>query len=324
MLREQRPDLRIGFFLHIPFPPNELFKQLPWRDDILNGLLGADLVGFQRAQASHNFAQLCDRVLGLPTTDTEIRMADRVVRTGEFPVSIDTAEMTALASGDAVARRAARLRADLGDPRHVLLSVDRMDYTKGIEQRLKAYSELLADGHVKVRDTVMVQVAVPSRQRVEQYQILRERVEREVGRINGEFGNVGQAAIHYLSQPFDRAELAALYRAADVMVVTPLRDGMNLVAKEYVAAQVDDDGALVLSEFAGAADELTQAYLVNPHDLDGLKQTLLRATQAEPAELRGRMRAMREHLRVHDIHAWAHNYLGALDRTGSLAAQFSG
>jgi trehalose 6-phosphate synthase len=321
MLRELRPDLLIGFFLHVPFPPPELFMQLPRRAELLLGMLGADLVGFQRAQAAHNFAQLATKVLNVPATDRRIAVEDRVVRIGAFPVSIDMAEMEALAGRPDVVARARQLRADLGDPQQMILSVDRMDYTKGIEQRLKAYSELLADGHVKVRDTVMVQVVVPSRERVEQYQVLRDRVEREVGRINGEFGRVGEPAIHYLNQPFDRAELAALYRAADIMVVTPLRDGMNLVAKEYVATRVDDNGALVLSEFAGAAAELTQAYLVNPHDLDGLKLTLMHAKDAAPADVRSRMTAMREHLRTHDIQAWARSYLTALDRTGTLVAR---
>ncbi|GAA3746473.1 trehalose-6-phosphate synthase [Plantactinospora mayteni] len=318
LLRAIRPDLRIGFFMHVPFPPPELFMQLPRRAELLLGMLGADLVGFQRPQAAHNFAQLATKVLGLAATDRRIAVDDRVVRIGAFPVSIDMAEMEALATRPDVVTRAARIRRDLGDPQHMLLSVDRMDYTKGIEQRLKAYSELLATGHVKVRDTVMVQVAVPSRERVEQYQILRERVEREVGRINGEFGRVGEPAIHYLTQPFDRAELAALYRATDIMAVTPLRDGMNLVAKEYIAARVDNAGALLLSEFAGAAAEFPEAFLVNPHDLEGLKLTLMHALQAIPADLTARMTAMREQLRVNDIQAWARSYLTALDQSGNL------
>ena len=324
LLRELRPDLRIGFFLHVPFPPPELFMQLPRRAELLRGMLGADLIGFQRAQAAHNFAQLAAKVLDLPATDRRIAVDDRVVRIGAFPISIDTAEMAALAARPEVADRARRLRQDLGDPDHVILSVDRMDYTKGIEQRLKAYSELLASGDVKVRDTVLVQVAVPSRERVGQYQILRERVEREVGRINGLFGRVGEPAIHYLTQTFHRAELAALYRVADVMAVTPLRDGMNLVAKEYLAARVDDTGALLLSEFAGAAAELPQAYLVNPHDLEGLKQELLAALRAGPEETTARMRAMREHLHRNDIHAWARSYLSALDESGSLLTRIAG
>ncbi|MEU8262904.1 trehalose-6-phosphate synthase [Micromonospora sp. NPDC048999] len=323
LLRQLRPDLRIGFFLHVPFPPPELFMQLPRRAELLGGMLGADLIGFQRAQAAHNFAQLVAKVLGVPATDRSISVGDRVVRIGAFPIAVDTAEVAALAAEPEVAERASRLRRDLGDPDRVILSVDRMDYTKGIEQRLKAYRELLASGDVKVHDTVLIQVAVRSRDRVAQNQILRDRVEHQVGRINGEFGRVGEPAIHYLSQPVDRTELVALYRIADVMAVTPLRDGMNLVAKEYVAARVDDTGALLLSEFAGAAAELEQAYLVNPHDLEGLKQGLLAALRATPDDVATRMRAMREHLRHNDIRAWARSYLSALDVAGSLPGRLT-
>jgi trehalose 6-phosphate synthase len=312
LLRELRPDLRIGFFMHVPFPPPELFMQLPRRAEVLRGLLGADLIGFQRQQAAHNFAQVVTRVLQLPATDSSIEVDGRVVRTGAFPISIDVPEMEALATRDDVARRAADIRRDLGDPRRVLLSVDRMDYTKGIEHRLKAYRELLADGLLKPPDAVLVQVTVPSRERVEHYSILRDRVEREVGRINGEYGRVGAAAVHYLNRTIDRTELAALYRAADVMAVTPLRDGMNLIAKEFVAARVDGGGALVLSEFAGAAAELEDAFLVNPHDIFSLKRTLMEAVNADADDVRRRMAAMRAHLRDHDIQAWSHNYLSAL------------
>jgi trehalose 6-phosphate synthase len=320
LLREMRPDVLIGFFLHVPFPPPELFMQLPRRVELLRGMLGADLVGFQRPQAAHNVAQLATKLLDARVSaDDQIVLDGRTVHTGAFPVSIDVAEMRALATRPDVVSHAKQFRHDLGQPRRVLLSVDRLDYTKGIEHRLTAYSELLRDGRVKVRDTVLVQVAVPSRERVESYKGLRDRIEGEVGRINGEYGRVGEPAIHYLNQSFDRADLAALYQAADVMVVTPLRDGMNLVAKEYVAARADGRGALVLSEFAGAAAELEQAFLVNPHDVDGLKDTLLRAMDAEPADLAARMASMRDHLRSHDILAWARAYLTALDRTGRLA-----
>ncbi|MEU4236674.1 trehalose-6-phosphate synthase [Actinoplanes sp. NPDC026619] len=320
MLRELRPDVLIGFFMHVPFPPPELFMQLPRRLELLGGMLGADLVGFQRPQAAHNVAQLASKLLGARGADDAILMTDgRVVRTGAFPVSIDVTEMEALNARSYVVNQARQLRHDLGPHKKVLLSVDRLDYTKGIEHRLTAYSELLRDGHVKVRDTVMVQVAVPSRERVESYRGLKDRIEREVGRINGEYGRVGEPAIHYLNQPFDRADLAALYQTADVMVVTPLRDGMNLVAKEYVAARADDTGALVLSEFAGAANELEDAFQVNPHDVDGLKDTLLQALDADPADLSRRMSAMRAHITENDIHAWARAYLTALDHTGQLA-----
>jgi trehalose 6-phosphate synthase len=312
LLRELRPDLRIGFFMHIPFPPPELFKQLPKRAELLRGLLGADLVGFQNSGGAHNFLRLAERLLGLRVRHQEIEFGGRVVRVGAFPISIDVAEFERIALRPSVRQRAEQIRADLGNPQRVMLGVDRLDYTKGIEHRLKAYRELLADGRVKVPDTVLVQVAVPSRERVENYRLLRDKVEREVGGMNGEYGRLGVPAVHYLNQSFDQVELAALYRAADVMVVTPLRDGMNLVAKEYVAARVDHGGSLVLSEFAGAASQLRQAYLVNPHDLDGMKDTLVGALEADPADAARRMRVMRRNLRTHDVQAWARTYLEAL------------
>src|SRR2546430_8527319 len=312
LLRELRPDLRIGFFMHIPFPPPELFKQLPRRAELLRGLLGADLVGFQNSGGVHNFLRLAERVLGVRGRHQEIESRDRVVRVGAVPISIDVAALEGVAMSPQVRLRPEQIRADLGNPQRIMLGVDRLDYTKGIEHRLKAYRELLADGRVKVPDTVLVQVAVPSRERVGHYRLLRDQVEREVGGMNGEYGRLGVPAVHYLNRSFDRFELAALYRAADVMVVTPLRDGMNLVAKEYVAARVDHGGALVLSEFAGAASELRQAYLVNPHDLDGMKDTLVRALDADPLVAARRMRAMRRNLRTHDVHAWARAYLAAL------------
>jgi trehalose 6-phosphate synthase len=313
LLRELRPDLRIGFFMHIPFPPSELFMQLPRRSELLRGMLGADLVGFQTAAGAENFTRLAARLLGVEVNGSKMDIDGRTARTCAFPISIDVAEMENLGRNVGVIERAAALRADLGDPARVILGVDRLDYTKGIEHRLKAYRELLTDGRVKVLDTVMVQVAVPSRERVEHYKMLRDKVEREVGRINGEFGRVGVPAVHYLNQSFDRAEVAALYLAADVMAVTPLRDGMNLVAKEYIAARVDNGGSLLLSEFTGAAAELPESYLINPHDVDSLKDTLVRALEAAPAENRARMRAMRRRVRSHDVRVWARSYLKALE-----------
>jgi len=312
MLRERRPDLRIGFFLHIPFPPVELFVQLPRRVEVLRGLLGADLVGFQQPLAAQNFLRLTRHRLGLRPRGDAVEVDGRLVTASAFPISIDVQEMANLVATPYVRARAADIRRELGDPKTVLLGVDRLDYTKGIERRLKAFHELLAEGRLSVPETVMVQVATPSRERVEHYQALRVNVEREVGRINGDYGRVGVPAVHYLHQSYSRRELAALYCAADVMMVTPLRDGMNLVAKEYVAARADLGGALVLSEFAGAAAELRQAFLVHPHDLDGVKDALVRAIHVDPVEANRRMRAMRRHLRTHDVRAWAHSFLTSL------------
>jgi trehalose 6-phosphate synthase len=313
MLRDQRPDLRIGFYLHIPFPPAELFSQLPWRRQILEGLLGADLIGFQLPGAAANFVRLVRSRVGHKTHRDTIYLPDgRPVKAMAFPISIDTAGFEELARSEGVAKRAAEIRAALGNPRRIFLGVDRLDYTKGIYSRLRAFGELVRDGHIDVEDAVFVQVATPSRERVEQYRILRDDIEMLVGRINGDYGKIGNPAIHYLHSSYPRDEMAAFYRAADVMVVTPLRDGMNLVAKEYVACRFDDDGALVLSEFAGAAAELRQAWLVNPYDIDGMKASLLGACTADRKETGRRMRAMRRTVVQNDVAKWARDFLAEL------------
>ncbi|MGV3562100.1 MAG: alpha,alpha-trehalose-phosphate synthase (UDP-forming) [Nocardioides sp.] len=317
MLRTLRPDLRIGFYLHIPFPPAELFQQLPWRRQILEGLLGADLVGFQLAGAAQNFVRLVRQRVGHKTHRDLVYLPDgRTVRAAPFPISIDARGFEEMARSESVVARAAELREALGNPRKVFLGVDRLDYTKGIYARLRAFAELMGEGHIDVEDAVFVQVAVPSREQVEQYRLLRDEIERLVGRINGDHGRIGRPAIHYLHSSYPREEMAAMYAAADVMVVTPYRDGMNLVAKEYVACRYQDDGALVLSEFAGAADELRQAWLVNPHDINGMKSALLEAYQADEKEVTRRMRAMRKQVTQHDVQAWAASFMTGLSDAG--------
>ncbi|MGH3321171.1 MAG: alpha,alpha-trehalose-phosphate synthase (UDP-forming) [Streptosporangiaceae bacterium] len=321
MLRRLRPDLRIGFFLHIPFPPIELFQQLPWRRQILEGLLGADLVGFQRAGAAVNFMRLCRSLLGHSYRRRRVFVGDRAVRAEAFPISVDAGEVDKLAREPSVQARAGEIRDELGRPGQILLGVDRLDYTKGIEHRLTALAELFAEGELEPGEAVLVQIATPSRERVEQYRRLRDEIELQVGRINGEYGKLGTPVVDYMHTSYERHELVALLCAADVMVVTPLRDGMNLVAKEYVAARHDLRGALVLSEFAGAAEELRRAFLINPHDIDGLKATLLRAMRAEPGDLGRRMRAMRRHVMEHDVNRWADSFLTALVTLGAAAAR---
>ncbi|MCW2579566.1 MAG: otsA, partial [Blastococcus sp.] len=312
LLRQQRPDLTIGFFLHIPFPPYELFTQLPWRSAIVEGLLGADLVGFQRPAAAQNFVQLARRLHDLPARGQLIDYDGRTVAARAFPISIDVAAFDELARSPEVLARAAEIRKELGNPSKIILGVDRLDYTKGISVRLNAFEELLEDGVVEASDTVLMLVATPSRERVEHYVNMRETIEQQVGHINGVFGSIAGPAVHYFNQSMPREELAALYRAADVMLVTPYRDGMNLVAKEYVAARGDLGGVLVLSEFAGAAAELKQALLVNPHDIAGVKSQLIRALRMEPAEGAKRMRAMRRHLFKNDLDHWAGSFFDAL------------
>jgi len=321
MLRTMRPDLTIGFFLHIPFPPVELFMQLPWRTDIIEGLLGADLVGFHLAGGAQNFLYLSRALLGANTSRGavgvrsrlgEVQLGSRRVHVGAFPISIDSRALDHAARNRNIRRRAREIRAEVGNPRKILLGVDRLDYTKGIDVRLNAFSELLAEGRAKRDDTVLVQLATPSRERVESYQILRSDIERQVGHINGEYGEVGHPVVHYIHRPVPRDELIAFYVAADVMLVTPLRDGMNLVAKEYVACRNDLGGALVLSEFTGAAAELRQAYLVNPHDLEGVKDAIEAALNQSVEEGRRRMRSMRRQVLAHDVDRWARSFLDAL------------
>lgn len=313
MIREREPGAKIGFFLHIPFPPEELFGQIPWRQQILEGLLGSDVVGFQTKLSAQNFSRACRRFTSATGSDTRLNFQGRTVQVRSFPISIDTGAVEAKAGSVRSIEIAAMLRERVGDGRKIVLGVDRLDYTKGIDIRLRAFEELLGRGVYSVDDVVFVQVAVPSREAVEEYVEIRERVEGVVGRINGEHGDVGRAAVHYLyrSLPFD--ELVGYYRAADVCMVTPYRDGMNLVAKEYVAARTDDSGVLVLSEFAGAAEELRSgAMLVNPHDIDGMAAALHSALAAPDADVKRRMKTMRRTVRRHDVFAWAEGFLEVL------------
>ncbi|MHB8378865.1 MAG: alpha,alpha-trehalose-phosphate synthase (UDP-forming) [Acidimicrobiales bacterium] len=315
MLRQLRPDVRIGFFLHIPFPPIELFMQLPWRREILTGLLGADLIGFQVPQAASNFSRMARRQSTATGTDSVLDLNGRTVRVGAFPISVDSEQIIALANDPAIRARAVEIRKGLGDPELVLLGVDRLDYTKGIQQRIKAVSELFEDGSLSTGKHVMVQVAVPSRETDAHYERERHNLEQAVSEMNGEYGQVGSPVIHYLHQnlPFD--ELVALYLVADVMIVTPFRDGMNLVAKEYVMTRRDLTGRLVLSEFAGAAAELRGAFMVNPHDLDGIKEAIRMAVDAGPKEARDRMSRMRRKTYRRDVYDWAESFLDALHQT---------
>jgi alpha,alpha-trehalose-phosphate synthase [UDP-forming] len=336
LLRRARPDLTIGFFNHIPFPPYEIYSQLPWRRQVLEGLLGADLLGFQRPADTNNFLRACrrsgmttrGRVIVDPLEGSSRNDQDgetgkaaprtghqpRVTRAAAFPISINAEQYDELARSDRVQKRAAEIRSELGDPDILMLGVDRLDYTKGISHRLKAIGEMFDEGRLHAPKEVFVQVATPSRERVEQYQQMRDEVESTVGRINGMHGQLGYPAVHYLHQSYPREELVALYLAADVLLVTALRDGMNLVAKEYVASRFDERGALVLSEFTGAANELHQAFLVNPHDIDGLKTAIAAAVTMSPKEAGRRMRSMRKRVFAHDVARWAHEFLHELGR----------
>jgi len=319
MLRDLRPDLVIGYFHHIPFPAYGLYSQLPWRRQVLEGLLGADVVGFQRVADAGNFARAVRRQLRYETKASGITVPEadgttRISLAKAFPISIDSSSYIELARRPDVQERARQIRESLGNPKRIFLGVDRLDYTKGIRHRLKAYGELLTEGRLSVDDVTLVQVASPSRERVAAYIQLRDEIELTVGRTNGDFDTMGHTAIRYLHQAYPREEMVALFLAADVMLVTALRDGMNLVAKEYVASRVDNRGVLILSEFAGAADELGTALRVNPHDIEGLKETMMRAVEMTAGEQGRRMRAARRRVLEHSVEDWSREFLEALDR----------
>lgn len=311
MLRERRPDLKIGFFLHIPFPPEELFAWLPWRSAMLRGMLGADVLGFQTQAGSQNFSRAARRWSQADGTDRELTFGQRTIHVRPFPIAIDTASFEATAQLDRVETKAEEIRASLAH-RRMLLAVDRLDYTKGIPDRLSAFEELLREKRLSAEDCVMVQIAVPSREESPGYAETRREVEALVGRINGQFSEPGKVAVHYFRRSLSREDLVAYYRAADVMLVTPLRDGMNLVAKEYVACRHDLGGMLVLSEFAGAAWELRRALLVNPRDIDGVKSTIVQALRMRERDRRLRMAILRTQVKRHDVHDWAQSFLEAL------------
>ena len=312
MLRERCPGAKIGFFLHIPFPAIELFVRMPWRREVLEGLLGADLLGFQSRLMTQNFLRAARRYADARGAGSRLRHQGREIRALPFPISIDVEEFETVAASEGVRRRVDELRQRIGPERKILLGVDRLDYTKGIDVRLRAFEDVLARGRFTTSQVCMIQIAVPSRGDAADYAAMRRLIEETVGRINGEYAEPGRVAVHYLHHNLDREELVAYYRAADVMMVTPLRDGMNLVAKEYVACRLDDSGVLILSEFAGAANELGHALLVNPFDIDGMANTVERAlTIAEP-DRRQRMRSLRKTIHAHDLYDWAANFLGAL------------
>ncbi len=301
MLRRRIPDARIGFFLHIPFPAAEVFRILPWREQVLRGMLGADVVGFHTTAYRYHFVYSAARVLGLDPDLETLAYEGRRVRLGAYPVSIDVDEFVRLARDEEVRAEARRIR-ERRRGRKIVLGVDRLDYTKGIPRRMLAIERFL-EREPELRSKVrFIQLAVPTREKVDAYADFRRVVNELVGRINGSYGTLDDVPIHFLHRSMPMAGVVALYLAADVMMVTPLRDGMNLVCKEYVASRIDDTGALVLSEFAGAAAELIEALLVNPHDIDAVASTIQRALVMSPSEQRVRMQALRRRVVTHDAH----------------------
>jgi trehalose 6-phosphate synthase/phosphatase len=312
MLREARSDIRIGFFLHTPFPSSELFRTVPEREALLEGVLGADLIGFHTYSYLRHFRSALLRVLGVESEMDGVRCRDHTARLGVHPIGHDHSGFAAALAAPEFARAFHEHGAELG-AQQLALSVERLDYTKGVPQKLAAIRRFLERNPELRRNTVFLLIAVPSRQGIREYDLLTEQVQREVGALNGEFGVVGRVPVQFLHQSFPQSELAALYALADVCVVTPLIDGMNLVAKEFIACKAvapeARPGVLVLSEFAGAAQEMSEALLVNPYDIDAVAATIAQGLQLSHDERRRRTAAMGPRLVRRDAKAWAQKFL---------------
>jgi alpha,alpha-trehalose-phosphate synthase [UDP-forming] len=320
-------ERRIGFFLHIPFPPLDIFMKLPWRGQLLNALLAYDLLGFQTQRDRRNFLSCVEHLLeqveirkprasGL----VEVRTHGRSVRVGTFPIGIDYAGFSEDARSEEVELRVGDLRRRIG-PYELVVGIDRLDYTKGLPERLQAFRNALQRFPELRERALLMQIVVPSREAVAEYKALKGEIEQLVGEINGEFSSPGWVPVHYHYRSLLRRDLVALYRMARACFVTSLKDGMNLVAKEFVACQVDGLGALVLSEFAGAAAQLKGgALLVNPHDIEGMADALKTAFEMAPAERLRRMHVMQDVVRKQDIFWWVDCYLKAA--LGSVPEDF--
>ena len=311
LIRQRLPDARIGFFLHIPFPAAEIFRILPWREEILRSLLGADLVGFHSYSYLQHFAAAVGALPDLDPEEDHVWVDGRLVRFGAFPMGIDAAHFDRLATSPGTEAAMCTLREQAAG-RTLIVAVDRLDYTKGIKQRLVAFESLLAQDPTMRERVRLIQVAAPSREAVRSYKEFRGEIEELIGRINGAYGDVGSVPVHYIHQAMPVEQLVPLYRAADVMLVTPLRDGMNLVAKEFVASRVDGRGVLVLSEFAGAAEELRDAVMVNAYDVQSIAAGIRRAIEMPAAEQHARMTALRRRVLAYDVHRWANGFVDTL------------
>jgi trehalose 6-phosphate synthase/phosphatase len=312
MIRERMPEATIGFFLHIPFPSSEVFRLLPWRREIIEGLLGADLVGFHTYDYVRHFVESIRRVAGYEHSFGYLSVRGRSVRVDAFPMGIDYKLYSQAGQGPGAKAHAHRIRQRIGE-RRIVLSIDRLDYTKGIPQRLEVF-DLFLEQYPEYRQNVtLVLVTVPSRTGVEHYRMLKRRVDELVGRINGKYGSIGWVPIWYLYRAVPFEKLMALYTIADVAMVTPQRDGMNLIAKEYVASRVQGRGVLVLSEMAGAAKELGEAIIVNPNNKEEIVEALHQALGMSEGEQIERNRSMQKRLARYSIGGWVGDFMDRLE-----------
>jgi trehalose 6-phosphate synthase/phosphatase len=314
VIREMLPEAAIGFFNHIPFPSFEIFRLLPWREEILEGLLGSDLIGFHTDDYTRHFLSSVHRILGYEYHLGEIHEDDRIIKVDTFPMGIAYERFSNSIQDPQVRKEMSKFHRNLPECK-LVLSVDRLDYTKGIPERLEVYNAFLERNPAYREKVILIMVSVPSRTQVEHYKLLKRHVDEFVGRINGTHGTIGWAPIWYLYRSLPFHALSALYNIADVCLVTPLRDGMNLIAKEYISAKSDGRGVLILSEMAGAAKELGEAIIVNPNNRDEVAAALEKALTMPEGEQIARNRAMQERLRRYNVVRWAEEFREKLIQT---------
>jgi len=312
LLRDKLPDAKIGFFLHIPFPSFEIFRLLPWRREILTGLLGADLVGFHTYDYVRHFLSSVRRLLGYEISLGRIQSHNRDIQSDVFPMGIDYERYAGAYRDSKVQREIGRIKRRVGD-RKVILSVDRLDYTKGILHRLRAFDLFLRHHPQFFNRVTLILVAVPSRTSVETYMQLKRELDEQVGRLNGEYGSIGWVPVWYLYRSLPFHTLTALYNISDVALVTPLRDGMNLIAKEFIAARGERGGVLILSGMAGAVHELSEALIVNPHNSEQVAASLKQALEMPLEDQIRANRLMQERIRRYDVLRWARDFIGSLE-----------
>jgi trehalose 6-phosphate synthase/phosphatase len=313
LLRKKHPNMAIGFFLHTPFPSSDVFRLLPWREEILRGLLEADLLGFHTYSYVQNFLMTVRRLLSLNHTLGKIIVDNHMAKVDSFPIGIDYPRFADAETRPKVQASIKKLSSKLGKTRKIL-SIDRLDYTKGVLHRLKGF-DLFLNSYPEFKEKViLVLVAVPSRTKVKRYQSLKKNVDELIGKINGDHGTLGWTPIQYIYRSLPFHSLLALYRISDVAMITPLRDGMNLIAKEYIATKTDGKGILILSEMAGAVEELREAIIVNPNSIEEIAEALKKALSMPEDEQARRNRIMQERLRNYDIKVWAHDFMNSLSQ----------
>ncbi|MBN1153539.1 bifunctional alpha,alpha-trehalose-phosphate synthase (UDP-forming)/trehalose-phosphatase [candidate division KSB1 bacterium] len=311
LIRQKNPRTSIGFFLHIPFPSFEIFRTLPWRKEILHGILGADLIGFHTYDYARHFLSAATRLLGIERTFNRLNYDDRIIRVDAFPMGIDYEKYAVKNSVPEIDKELKKYYKSLSSCK-ILLSIDRLDYSKAIPQRLKCF-DLFLERNPQYRGKItLIIVVVPSRSSVKHYQLLKKEVDNLVGQIEGKYSSINYSPVHFMYRALEFEELVALYKIADIALVTPFRDGMNLIAKEYVASKTEKDGVLILSEMAGAAVELGDALLINPNDINEMVTAIETALVMPPEEQHNRISSMQEKLKRYDVHKWAELYIDSL------------